>query len=141
VFVISNDLTIIDQIEKGGFKGNEAIEKSAYADMNKGWMSVHVDYTQLFASLGGMSLGRNGILNTNELMKILSKYDELESANAVVSTEEAKVIVNLKNKDQNSLKVLSQIMNKLYLDRDKIQEQMEKDVRKEEEDVEVDQSL
>jgi hypothetical protein len=102
---------------------------------------VHVDYTQLFASLGGMSLGRNGILNTNELMKILSKYDELESANAVVSTEEAKVIVNLKNKDQNSLKVLSQIMNKLYLDRDKIQEQMEKDVRKEEEDVEVDQSL
>ncbi len=141
VFVISNDLSILDQIEKGGFKGNEAIEKSAYADMNKGWMSVHVDYTQLFASLSVMPLGRNSLLNTNELMKILSKYDELESANAVVSTEEAKVIVNLKNKDQNSLKVLSQIMNKLYLDRDKIQEQMGEDDMEVEKEVEVDQSL
>lgn len=126
VFVISNDISVIDQIENGGYKGAEAIDKDSYADMNKGWMSAHIDYAQLFTTLKTLPLGATGISNMGDMLNLLNKYNELQSATAVVSTEEAKVIVNLKNKNDNSLRVLSQLLNKMYLDRDEIQKEMDK---------------
>lgn len=127
VFVLSNDLTILDQIEKGGFKGAEAIEKEHYADMSKGWMSGHIDYGQLLATLEDMPSGAmmGGMMGLGKAVKMLNQYNELESTTAVVSTEEAKVTVHLKNKSENSLKTLSKSADKMYIDRAKIKKQME----------------
>ncbi len=126
VFIVSNDLSILDKIEAGGYKGDEAVEKQYYADMSKGWMSGHVDYGQLLSSLEDMPIGTMGIPAMSNVFKMLSKYNELVATTGVISTEDAKVMITLKNKDDNSLKVLSKLVNKLYLDRDNIKNEMEK---------------
>jgi len=127
VFILSNDLTVLDKIEKGGFNGADAIEKQHYADMSKGWMSGHVDYGQLLATLEDMPSGMmmGGMMGLGKIGQMLNQYNELESTTAVVSTEEAKVTVHLKNKSENSLKVLSKSVDKIYNDRAKIKKQME----------------
>lgn len=125
IFVISNDIAILDKIESGGFKDNEAIAKKYYDDMKKGWMTVHVDYNQLFASLEDMPAGLMGSPDLSRMMKILNQYNELVAATFVSTTEETKFIVSLKNKDLNSLRVLSNTLNKLYSNREKIEKEME----------------
>jgi hypothetical protein len=99
-------------------------------------MSAHIDYAQLFTTLKTLPLGATGISNMGDMLNLLNKYNELQSATAVVSTEEAKVIVNLKNKNDNSLRVLSQLLNKMYLNRDEIQKEMDKiDMSEEDEEA------
>jgi hypothetical protein len=125
VFVISNDLSVIDKIENGGFKGDAAIESKHYAEMKKGWASGHVDYTQLISSLQNLPLNTPDALRMSEIFTILREYNELTSSTAVVNTEEAKVILSMKNKDKNSLKVFSELLNRAYLNREKIQQKLD----------------
>jgi hypothetical protein len=134
VFIISNDLSVIDKIENGGFKGDEAIESKHYSEMKKGWASGHVDYTQLISSLQNLPLDATDAPRMSEIIAILREYNELISSTAVANTEETKVIFTMKNKDKNSLKVFSELMNKAYINREKIQKEFEKGIESENEE-------
>ena len=134
VFIISNDLSVIDKIENGGFKGDDAIESKHYAEMKKGWASGHVDYTQLISSLQNLPLDATDAPRMSEVIAILREYNELISSTAVANTEETKVIFTMKNKDKNSLKVFSELMNKAYINREKIQKELEKGIETEDEE-------
>ena len=120
VLVLSNNTAILDQIEKGGYKGAETLAKEHYKTMSKGWMGAHIDYSSIVASASSISSMRN----FGEMFEMLGEYNELESGTFTATTETAKMMVFLKNKSENSLKVLMNVANKVYVDRDKIEEKM-----------------
>jgi hypothetical protein len=122
ILVLSNDLAALDKIEKGGYNGNEALEKNHYAEMSKGWLSGHIDYNQAIAAAGSKPFERmTGLAG----LKVLQEYNVLESTTAVATTSEAKVMVYLKDKNENSLKTVSKLMSRIYQDREKIQKEMD----------------
>jgi hypothetical protein len=132
--VISNDLAALDKIEKGGFKGAETLEKNHYNEMAKGWLSGHMDYNQIFAAAGSMPV--ESMLGIPGL-KLLQDYNVLESATVVATTSETKAMVYLKDKNENSLKTFTKVMNKVYQDRDKIMKELDNmDAKKEEMPIE-----
>jgi hypothetical protein len=51
-----------------------------------------------------------------DLLKTAMKNNELESTTSISNTENAKITVLFKNKEQNSLYTISQLINKLYLE-------------------------
>ncbi len=112
VVLLSSSLALLDQIEKGGFKGNEAIAKDHYKRMTAGWMGSHVNYSSLVDAFEGMGPMMGG--DMGELVEMLTKYDQMEAFTATVSTEQAEAILSLNDKKRNSLKVLTEIMNQIY---------------------------
>jgi hypothetical protein len=127
VFIISTDISIIDKIEKGGFGGNEAIAKSEYDKIKDGWLSNYVDYIQMVASLSetaGSTLGLD--TDYNKILKKISEYNELEYSTSVLSDKEAKFNIYFKNKENNSLKTIVKLLDKVYLEREDIKNQLDK---------------
>lgn len=126
VFIISTDISIIDKIEKGGFSGNDAIAKADFDKIKDGWLSNYVDYIQMFAAINestGSSLGLN--LGYNKVLKKISDYNELEYSTSVVSSKDAKFNIYFKNKEDNSLKTIMKLLDKIYLEREEIKNQMD----------------
>ena len=127
VFVISTDISIIDKIEKGGFGGNEAIAKADYDKIKDGWLSNYVDYIQMVASLSETSGSTLGLdTDYNKILKKISDYNELEYSTSVLSDKETKFNIYFKNKENNSLKTIIKLLDKIYLEREDIKNQLDK---------------
>jgi hypothetical protein len=122
VLILASDAAILDQIEKGGYKGGDAIAKDHYNRMTNGWMGSHVDYRSLMTTVENMSkspMMRGGF---GEMAEMLAQYNQMEAFTAAVTTEEAEAIVSMKNKKENSLKILVDIMNKVYQEQEKYEQ-------------------
>lgn len=122
VLILASDAAVLDQIEKGGFKGDQTIAQKHYKEMTNGWMGSHVDYNSLITTVENLAkspMMRGGFGETAEM---LAKYDEMDAFTAAVNTEQAEAIVSMKNKKDNSLKILMEVMDKVYKEQDDYKE-------------------
>jgi hypothetical protein len=115
MFIISNDISVIEKIEKGGFNGDETINAATLTAMKNGWVGSHTNFLQFNSNLDEMDLELSSQFMA-DLLKTAMKNNELESTTSISNTENAKITVLFKNKEQNSLYTISQLINKLYLE-------------------------
>jgi len=62
----------------------------------------------------------------NKILKKISEYNELEYSTSVLSDKEAKFNIYFKNKENNSLKTIVKLLDKVYLEREDIKNQLDK---------------
>lgn len=119
VILVSNDKTKI--------KGQSVANNQIISELQKGWMGSY--WNEKLLSESGLSGGAmipldNGM---DQALNAIMKYNEMKGIKILADKTNISMKVELKNKDQNSLKTILDVLEKLYKEKDSLLESMEEE--------------
>lgn len=128
VMIIANNPEILATAQSGN-------ADATVADLQKGWFGTHLDYTIL--EKHQTAIMEYFDLQQDAMNDMMMQYQVIEKVLVTSEGSDMLGLTTFKNKSDNSLKEIVNMMNKMYKDREKIEQEMERQMQEDFEDFDA----